>query len=620
MKDSRHDHMSQPTQSDAPTMNNRNHFRTVTIAGFAAALILTQVTTSPAYPVGRVDFSDHAPFAGGYAPSLTATTADSLFTVSGWADLEATVPANLWNWWELLGVDSGVGNGALLDGTEAITIQINPSVGVAMMFFRYGEANGSGAGDLVQVNISGFTADPGTSVVPTGGQANRISNLTYANGTLSFDYLDDNGGNDAGQLIFSNPAGSAGCNLKVTTGASPNGNATSAGIALTGLDIQEAFGGPQIHPSQIAENTSNTHATPDGLLTVRGFSDLDATTPANLGRYLDECFGLAGPSTVSGNSSVTLQFASSAALVRLDSRYSGNTLAISGFLSDPGLADPSGGATFSSYADGTLTITVAGGGNHPFFFTNRAASAGQTLKLTSSGQFGIGGIGYDRVPLVMATDITPNVSPTFVSADGQLTITGYADTPGTVPVSINRNVVWFGVSGGNNNESTEGAESLGLQFAANVGLSGLGMRYTSGQVVISGFTDDPGFTDPSGIATGVSYAAGTLTYTFNAAGSPEIVVGFSNPAASAGQTLSLHTDGDPGSQLTLTRINYATSGVAPVTLAITKSGNDVTLTWPVGILQSSTNAAAFYEDVNGAVSPHTIPATDAQRFFRVKVQ
>jgi hypothetical protein len=612
--------MSQPTQSDAPTMNNNNRFRTATIAGFAAALTLTLSTTSHAYPVGRVDFSDHAPFAGGYAPSLTATTADSLFTVSGWADLDATVPANLWNWWELLGVDSGVGNGALLDGTEAITVKINPSAGVAMMFFRYGGADGSGDGDLARVNIAGFSADPGAGIVPTGGIPNRVSNLAYASGVLSFDYLDDAGGNDSGLLIFANPAASAGTILKVTVTASPNGNGTSAFIALTGLDIQEAFGGPQIHPSQIPENTTSSYTTADGLLTVRGHADLDATMPANLGRYLDECFGVAGSSTVTDANSVTLEFAADTAMVRLDSRYSGNTVAIFGFLSDPGLADPSGGASAANYDNGTLTITVSGGGAHPFYFSNRAASAGRTLRLISSGQFGIGGIGYDRIQTVMGIDITPNVSPTFASPDGLVTLTGYADTPGTVPVNLNRAGDWFGVSGGNNNESTEGAESLGVQFAAGVGLTGIGTRYTSGQVMISGFSEDPGFTDPSGLATGVNFSAGTLSYTFISAAAPEVVVGFSNLAASAGQTLSFHTDGNPGSQLTLTRMNYATSGVAPVTLSISKSGNDVTLTWPAGTLQSSTNAAAFYEDVSGATSPHTIPATEAQRFFRVKVQ
>jgi hypothetical protein len=588
--------------------------------GIAALLTFAFTPASHAYPLGRVDFSSDAPFAAGYAHAMTANTAGGLFTVSAWADLDATVPANLWNWWELLGVDSGVGNGALLDGNESITIQLDKGAGVAMMFFRYGEANGSEAGDLVRVNLTGFTADPGASVVPTGGLANRISNLTYAGGTLHFDYLDDNGGNDAGQLIFANPAGSAGSNLKVTAGASPNGNATSGGIALTGLDIQEAFGGPQLHPSQIAENSSNTHATADGLLTVRGYADLDATVPANLGRYLDECFGITGPSTVGGSSSITLQFANDAALVRLDSRYSGNTLAIAGFLSDPGLVDPSSGVSGSAYADGTLTITVSDGGVHPFYFTNRAASVGQTLKLSSSGQFGIGGIGYDRVQTVLGPDITSNVSPTFTSLDGLVTLAGYADTPGTVPANLYENFNWFGVAGGANNESIESGESLGVQFTANAGLSGIGTRYTSGQVLISGFIADPGFTDPSGIATGVSYSAGILSYIFNSAGAPEIVVGFTNLAASIGQTLSFHTDGNPGSQLTLTRLNYASSSVTPVTLVITKSGSGVTLTWAAGTLQSSTNATAFYDDVSGATSPYTIPATGAQQFFRVRVQ
>jgi hypothetical protein len=95
-------------------------------------------------------------------------------------------------------------------------------------------------------------------------------------------------------------------------------------------------------------------------------------------------------------------------------------------------------------------------------------------------------------------------------------------------------------------------------------------------------------------------------------------VTFVNLAASTGQTLSLHTDGNPGSQLTLTRINYATT--APVTLSIAKSGSDVTLTWPSGTLQSSTNAAAYYSDVSGATSPYTIPATGEKQFFRVRVQ
>jgi len=34
------------------------------------------------------------------------------------------------------------------------------------------------------------------------------------------------------------------------------------------------------------------------------------------------------------------------------------------------------------------------------------------------------------------------------------------------------------------------------------------MRYTWANVILSGFASDPGFTDPSGMATSVSYASG----------------------------------------------------------------------------------------------------------------
>jgi hypothetical protein len=101
---------------------------------------------------------------------------------------------------------------------------------------------------------------------------------------------------------------------------------------------------------------------------------------------------------------------------------------------------------------------------------------------------------------------------------------------------------------------------------------------------------------------------------------PEIVVNFSNPSASAGQTLSLHTDGSSGSQLTLTRINYAHAGVAPVTLSMVKSGNNVVLTWPSGTLQQSTSLSGGFSNVNGATSPYTNSITGVQDFYRVQVQ
>ncbi|HWX21619.1 MAG TPA: hypothetical protein VN578_17080 [Candidatus Binatia bacterium] len=587
----------------------------------STALLLTSLLPQPseAYPLGKVVFRDDAPFAGAHGPTtLTAVNTESLLTVSGWADTAATVPASLYQWFWLLGIDSGTGNGALIDGTESMTLQFDNSAGASMITFFYTGGNGgSGSSNLARITISGFASDPGATGVPY--YAPRISNLSYAGGTLSFDYLNDGPGSDYGQLLLANPASTAGRTLKITGAASPNGNAPSWYAGLFGVDFSEGFGGPQVIPPNVPQNSTNTFVSLDQLLTIRGYSDSNAVTLANLGRYQDECFGLAGGATVVSNNSVTLQFANGVGLARLDSVYSGGTVILSGFVTDPGFKDPSNSSGSHSYAGGALTFTVTNSGPCSFYFTNRAASAGRTIRLNKAdSQFGIGGIWYARTQTLLGPDITSNVSPYYNTQDGLVALTGYSDTPGTVPANLYENVNWFGISGGANTESIDGAESLTVHFAGGAGLSGLGTRYTSGQVIISGFTSDPGFSDPSGIATGVSYSGGTLSYTFNSPRSPEIVVAFTNLSASIGQVLSLHTDGNPGSQLTLTRINYA--GVAPVTLSIARSGTNVVLSWPNGTLQESTNVSGTYSNVFGATSPYTNPATAPRQFFRVKVQ
>lgn len=594
---------------------------TLRIALFAVVFGLAPLLPeqSHAYPLGKVTFKNDAPFAGSYGnQSLTSSGTENLLTVSAWADTGATSPAVLYQWFWLLGIDSGTGNGALIDGSESMTLDIDKSAGAAMITFFYtGGDGGSGNGNLARITISGFASDPGASGVPY--YAPRISNLNYSGGTLTFDYLNDGPGTDYGQLLLANPSASAGRTLKITGATSPNGNAPSWYAGLYGVDFYEGFGGPQVIPPNIPQNTTNTFVSSDQLLTIRGYSDSNAVTLANLGRYQDECFGIAAGNTVVSNNSVTLQFASGVGLARLDSVYSGGTVILSGFSSDPGFKDPSNSAGSSGYGDGVLTFTVVNSGACSFYFTNRAASAGRTIRINEAdNQFGIGGIWHANIHTLLGPDIPSNVSRTYTTPDGLLTLTGYADTPGTIPANLYENVNWFGVSGGANNESTEGSESINAQFAAGAGLTGLGTRYTSGQITISGFTSDPGFSDPSGTATSVSYSSGTLSYTFNAPRSPEIVVAFTNLSASAGQTLSLHTDGNPSSQLTLTRINYAAP--TPVSLSIEKSGDNVILTWPSGTLQAATSVSGTYSDISGATSPYTNSITGPQTYFRVKVQ
>lgn len=599
--------------------------RSIWAIGIALLTFALLPSTSHALPFARVTPRDDPPFVAinDGTSTLVASGADNLLTVSAWSDTAATIPAPFFQWFWLLGINSGTGNGALIDENESMTLAFEKGSGARVITFLYsGGSGGTGAGNLARLSISGFASDPQAGAATYNSP--RISNYSYASGTLSFDYLNDGPGSDFGQLVLTNVAASAGQTLKITGAISPNGNATSWFTGLFRVEIEEAFVPRDLTAQDIPHNSASVYTTPDGALTVRGYTDAAATTPGNFGREnLSDCFGVSGGpggNVVDTTESLTMQFAAGVGLARLESLYSGNVIEISGFTSDPGFVDPSGSAVSPGYSSGTLTFNVVNGGRCSFYFTNRAASAGQTLRLNSVGQqFGISRIGYVQLKTVLGTDIPANVSPTFTSPDGLVTLTGYSDTPGTVPSNLNRNNTWFGVSGGNNNESTEGAESLKVQFTGGAGLIGIGTRYTSGQIIISGFASDPGLSDPSGIATGVSYSAGTLSYTFNASASPEVVVGFTNSAASAGQTLSFHTDGNPASQLTLSRINY-TAATAPVTLSIAKSGSDVVLTWPNGTLQSSTNAAAFYSDVSGATSPYTNSATGTQKFFRVKVQ
>jgi len=580
------------------------------------------VLSSHAFPWKRTTFYAESPFAGTNSNgagigSQTLTANNGLLKVSAWADTNASVPAVLSQWFWLLGVDSGTGNFAVVDGTESMTLQFDNTVGAALIAFMYTGGGGGTTNNLARVSIEGFKSNPGPIAVTWNSP--RISNFSYGNGTLSFDYLYDSG-SDFGQVMFTNASASAGQTLKITGAASPDGDATGSSVALYRVDFQEAYTGPLLSPTTIPTDVMNAFTTPDSWLTIKGYSDPNATTLQNFGTYQDESFGVKGglsDGSIDSNECVTLQLANGVGLSRLDVVYAsdGNDISVSGFLSNPGLVDPSGGVLASSYANGTLTMTIKDGALHAFYFSNRAASAGQTLRINAAVYVALSGIGYVNAYTVLAPDIPSNISPSHSTPDSLLTMTGYADTPGTVPANLYELGRWLGISGGNQNDTIEGAKSLELVFAGGAGLSGLGTVYTSGQIFISGFKNDPGFNDPSGIATNVNYSSGTLSYTFNAPRSPEVTVAFTNLSASIGQTLSMHTDGNPGSKLTLTRINYM-----PTMLSMTVFGGDVILNWPAGTLQQSTNVDGVFNDVIGAVSPYTNAVTGPQRFFRLKVQ
>src|SRR5207245_10382387 len=101
--------------------------------------------------------------------SVTELYMDSLLPVAAWADVDATIPANLYQCWWIFGVDSGTGNGALIDGTESLTLQFDKSVGAAMIAFLYTGGTGGATNNLARISISGFASDPGAVGVPYYG-------------------------------------------------------------------------------------------------------------------------------------------------------------------------------------------------------------------------------------------------------------------------------------------------------------------------------------------------------------------------------------------------------------------------------------------------------------------
>jgi hypothetical protein len=57
----------------------------------------------------------------------------------------------------------------------------------------------------------------------------------------------------------------------------------------------------------------------------------------------------------------------------------------------------------------------------------------------------------------------------------------------------------------------------------------------------------------------------------------------------------------------------------PVTLTISRSANNVTVTWTGrGLLQESTTLSAPWTDLPGAISPYVTPIAGPRKFFRIK--
>ena len=104
--------------------------------------------------------------------------------------------------------------------------------------------------------------------------------------------------------------------------------------------------------------------------------------------------------------------------------------------------------------------------------------------------------------------------------------------------------------------------------------------------------------------------------TLNNLNGPEWAVG-TFIANSTTATISVTAPSPDSAQLNLLQLRV--SPEPPPVLGIQTSNQRITLTWPRGILQSSTNVSGVYTDMTGTNSPYLFLATETQRFYRVRV-
>lgn len=156
-------------------------------------------------------------------------------------------------------------------------------------------------------------------------------------------------------------------------------------------------------------------------------------------------------------------------------------------------------------------------------------------------------------------DITSGSSPTYATLDGNLTIEGFSDSASSIPANLTTGgspASWFGIGASGALQNTN---TMTLQLAPNVGLSGFGRIWTRAVVSISGFTADPGFsvvgTDPS--LNSSSYANGILSVDLGWDSGTSYNYSLSNLGASAGQTLTISLDSATGPQFSITQLDYA---------------------------------------------------------------
>ena len=112
---------------------------------------------------------------------------------------------------------------------ESLEIVFQPSIGLTQLSWDFSRADGPGPNDGVL--ISGFTVDPGATIV-FGGAGTRTGSVSYNAGVLQIDITGADFSGDIDLVNLSNPAASAGQTLVLTVNDTTQ---TGAQLAIRGF-------------------------------------------------------------------------------------------------------------------------------------------------------------------------------------------------------------------------------------------------------------------------------------------------------------------------------------------------------------------------------------------------
>lgn len=256
-------------------------------------------------------------------------------------------------------------------------------------------------------------------------------------------------------------------------------------------------------------------------------------------------------------------------------------------------------AWLAELASGTPQAQLLSQGNHPNLQGHQIAADAlyETFTVAICAPETILATSFPRDSST-STYTTPDSLLTFTTAN---TFSGQGD--------------FVGDSGGENLNAWDGSETLDIALSSGVQLTGFGLRWTRSDIIISGFTSDPGATIAlvNGSAGSATWNAGTMTLTLDIPWDNGTLrdVSFSHPASSSGKTLNFSfTNSSPGWQAAFTSFTYIAGPPAPLVIDAIRinASNRVEVT-ASGLQEGVDYELLFAPDLRAPFTPIGSPVT-----------